>query len=141
MTASGAAEKLGTIEGVIELARVYLGVVLDRRIAERYVKPFVPNVQLVAPTSIGWSWSSSPTGVTAGPIIYLKNRLIADGFYDQPQPSEAEDFLPLIKISGESKSGYVVDIAPVARSKMFTTQKLVFPIDLTAARVSIMESL
>lgn len=68
---------------------------------------------------------------SAAPLIWITNRIIEKGGFKAGCPIEADDFHCL-----ETEGGMLV-LAPVARSKVFRTNLLPEPIDLTAARVSV----
>ena len=77
-------------------------------------------------------WMNDHNASSCGSVVYAKARLNEQRqLWDGP-PDEPDD-VPLM-MCGKRK-GHVI-ISPVARSKMFRTPLVVFPIDLTSGRVS-----
>lgn len=125
MSASGTAEKMATAAGVQEVARCYLGILLDIATAERFTMP-------VRPANPHGFWSCG-FAVATGPVAWLKIRLLEIGFYNKVGAEEYDD-LPLT-YEREGKGRAYLHVGKFARSKMFRTVQVVYPIDLVALRV------
>jgi hypothetical protein len=128
MSASGVREKLRTVAGVQEVAKVYYDITLTDAQAALLVMRFDT-------TSRHFGWTTNPDAVSAGPLIALKNRMRA--MIPDIDGGAEDDALPLAFVSRGSGRKRELRICAVARSKMFRTVRLVFPIDLTAARVTV----
>ncbi len=70
-------------------------------------------------------------GSSAAALIWITSRIIEKNGFKVGCPVEADDFHCLMTEKGK------LYLAPVARSKVFRTNLLPNPIDLTAARVSV----
>lgn len=129
MSASGVREKLNTIDGVIEIAKTYLSLDVDAKTAKKCLRYRNGNVD-----AVNCGWCNSAYAVSAGPIVWLKNRLHDCGFLSCDPPEEHDD-VPIFFRKIRNKT--VAVFSEIARSKMFRTPLVVFPIDLTASRVSV----
>lgn len=77
-------------------------------------------------------WMHDDDASSCGSVVYAKARLNEQRqLWDGP-PDEPDD-VPLMMVGNRKRE---VIISPVARSKMFRTPLVVFPIDLTSGRVS-----
>ena len=74
-------------------------------------------------------WATNPYATSAGPIVWVKSRMQEAGLLPAGMPDEPDDAMFTIK-------GKRLVISPVARSKMFRTPLMTFPIDLNACRVA-----
>lgn len=127
MSASGVRELLSTTAGVVRVAREYLSLDLTESLALRYVASWESDDD-----SDGWCVADN--AVSLGPLVYLKSRLREDGIFAACPPEEPDDVPIMFKKVGRKCYAVFDD---VARSKMFRTPLVVYPIDLTAARVSV----
>lgn len=126
MSASGTRERLQTVEGVMaEASRI--DIELSPEQARRCLVPrgAVTN---------DCRWMNNPNAVSTGPLVYLRNRLRElDCAFGRGLAED--DSLPLTFRTKGRK--LVLDICDVARSKMFRTPLVVYPIDITAMRVTV----
>jgi hypothetical protein len=103
---------------------------LKRYVAERFgVDTDLPAYRGPKDHCLGGNDSTS-----SGPIIWILNRLCERE--QMPRcgcPDEADD-VPLFFVKAGRKT--FLRMSPVARSKMFNTPLVVYPIDLVALRVS-----
>jgi len=128
MSASGTVERMRTAAGVVAVAMDYLGVSLSLEAAERYTY----SVDLGCDNS----WRNCRNSVSAGPVVDLKSRLLADGFFQITPPDEPDDLPIMYRIKPGCRKAMEAVIAPVARSKMFRTHLIVEPINLVSWRVA-----
>ena len=126
MSASGLREQLCTVDGVIAAAKVF-DIELTPEQARRCV---------LFPRGDKFGWQQHPNAVSAGPIVFLKNRLRELGHDEFGVGLAEDDSLPLVFTTKEGSRKRVASICDVARSKMFRTPLAVCPIDLNAMRVS-----
>lgn len=128
MSASGVRELLQTTEGVISVARDYLGVALTPEEASRYRTTFREDSSI--------RWMGCDNAVSTGPVCYLKSQLLKAGMFSPGIPDESDD-VPFAFVKKGKGRKYELVVSPVARSKMFTTVlKIICPIDLTTLRVA-----
>lgn len=74
-------------------------------------------------------WANHPDGTSGGPVAWVKSRLGEMGAFKAGMPDEPDDSMFMLK-------GKRLVISPIARTKMFNTPLVVFPIDLNACRVA-----
>jgi hypothetical protein len=126
MSASGTRERLRTIEGAISEA-ASIGVTISRDQA---------RLCLVPSGGCTRNWMGSREAVSVGPIVYFRNRLAELGNTEfGTGAAEDTDDLPIV-FSQKGRGRNRAWICDVARSKMFRTPLIVFPIDLTALKVA-----
>jgi hypothetical protein len=126
MSASGTVELLRTPSGVKRVAYDYLGVSLDDSTAALVGLP---------PITTPFGWASNRDGVSAGPVIWLKLRLMELGKVGKALAED--DSLPIAFVGRRGRNGrQLATICSVARSRMFNTPLMVYPIDLKSGRVS-----
>jgi hypothetical protein len=131
MSASGAAEKLLTVQGQIELMRDYLA--FDGRHLAPRLRIWTHKAHETLPPN---SWVCDPRTVSTAPVVWLKNRLVEDGAFWSGPPSEIEDRPILFQPGGRRRRA---KICPVARSKFWDTLRkyeVVEPINLQTLRVA-----
>ena len=126
MSAAGTRELLSTAVGVQQVARCYLSVELSERDAARFC--------VTLQGGVGWMNTNYTTSV--GPVVWLKSRLLEAGILRAAVPDD--DILPLTFVTTRD-SEQVARICNVARSKMFDTPLVVYPINLVSGRVTGLE--
>jgi hypothetical protein len=127
MSAAGTREKLRTACGVREVAMTYLSIDMTEAEASRFT--FNPH-----PKTARGGWMGSSDTTSAGPICYLKNRMAEERFVVGVGMAEDDDILPIVYVTRGRHE--VATICNVARSRMFRTPLVVYPIDLIAGRVA-----
>lgn len=135
MSASGTRERLATVDGVISVAHDYFGIDVTRSTAKKCVLS-LPHEKAASDAEIacGFGWMVSPLATSSGPLTYLKSRLLELGNLDTSIVGAEDDSLPFVHKTVGRKT--MLAICSVARSKMFRTQKIIFPIDITSLRVA-----
>lgn len=118
-------QMLATVEGVIALAHEQCSVDLTEQQASQFVRVF-PDSHLRA----NYDWMTYRDTTSVGPVCWLKNRLREAGLLGLAQGAVDDDILPIVHVTVGGR--LVARICEVARSRMFSTPRIVEPINWTA---------